>query len=72
MDGLDWIGLSYTAVTPRASLTSDAKNSFIRKSMFLNILKIQFLKIAGHVVFCRWEGVYIHSQGILLVYVFFY
>ena len=26
MDGLDWIGLSYTAVTPRASLTSDANN----------------------------------------------
>ena len=24
MDGLDWIGLSYTAVTPRASLQSDA------------------------------------------------
>ena len=23
-DGLDWIGLSYTAVTPRASLQSDA------------------------------------------------
>ena len=27
MDGLDWIGwLSYTAVTPRASLKSDANN----------------------------------------------
>ena len=25
LDGLDWIGLSYTAVTPRASLKSDAK-----------------------------------------------
>ena len=27
MDGLDWIGLSYTAVTPRASLQSDAKKT---------------------------------------------
>ena len=26
MSGLDGIGLSYTAVTPRASLQSDAKN----------------------------------------------
>ena len=25
--GLDWIGLSYTAVTPRASLQSDANNN---------------------------------------------
>ena len=35
-DGLDWMdGLSYTAVTPRASLQSDAKNlmekAFVRK-----------------------------------------
>ena len=32
LDGLDWmdgIGLSYTAVTPRASLTSDANNKLL-------------------------------------------
>ena len=28
MDGLDGIGLSYTAVTPRASLQSDANNGY--------------------------------------------
>ena len=32
-DGIGWMdGLSYTAVTPRASLQSDANNSFIIKS----------------------------------------
>ena len=31
MDGMGWMGLSYTAVTPRASLQSDANNHQVLK-----------------------------------------
>ena len=36
MDGLDW--LSYTAVTPRASLQSDANNHGFRKDVSVVLL----------------------------------
>ena len=46
MDGLDWIGLSYTAVTPRASLTSDANNE--RKYTQINYLPDNLMYIPKH------------------------
>ena len=42
-----WIGLSYTAVTPRASLQSDAKNHA------LHLIKLKQLNYPGH---CRAVG----------------